>query len=84
MEVASTKGLVLTMKAIILDMYGVIVKQTGDDFVPVHMTIKNYHACAAPKRICLVDGATHAMSWYFDTAKYKRALESSFADFERR
>ena len=22
------------MKAIILDMYGVIVKQTGDDFVP--------------------------------------------------
>lgn len=57
---------------------------TGDDFVPVHMTIKNYHACAAPKRICLVDGATHAMSWYFDTAKYKRALESFFADFERR
>lgn len=22
------------MKAIVLDMYGVIVKQTGDDFVP--------------------------------------------------
>ncbi len=30
------------MKAIILDMYGVIVKQTGDDFVPyVHQTFPN-------------------------------------------
>ena len=30
------------MKAIILDMYGVIVKQTGDDFVPyVQQTFPN-------------------------------------------
>ncbi len=54
---------------------------TADDFVPVHMTIKNYHACSAPKRICLVDGAPHGMSWYFDTDKYKAALESFFEDF---
>lgn len=30
------------MKAIILDMYGVIVKQTGDDFIPyVQKTFPN-------------------------------------------
>ena len=54
---------------------------TGDEFVPVHMSIKNYHACAAPKRICLVDGAPHAMSWYFDTEKYQAALEKFFEDY---
>ena len=55
---------------------------TGDDFVPVHMTVKNYQACAAPKRICLVDGATHAMSWFFDQDKYVAALESFFGEYD--
>ena len=33
------------MKAIVLDMYGVIVKQTGDDFVPyVQQTFPNLSA----------------------------------------
>lgn len=37
------------MKAIILDMYGVIVKQTGDDFVPyVQQTFPNLN----PEEIC--------------------------------
>lgn len=53
---------------------------TGDTFVPPHMTIKNYMACAAPKKICLVDGAPHAMSWYYDTDKYKTALQEFFAE----
>lgn len=36
------KGLLNFMKAIVLDMYGVIVKQTGDDFVPyVQQTFPN-------------------------------------------
>ena len=51
---------------------------TMDDFVPVHMTIKSYHACAAPKRIMLVDGATHAMSWLVDTERYKEAILALF------
>lgn len=38
------------MKAIILDMYGVIVKQTGDDFVPyVQQTFPNLN----PEEICI-------------------------------
>ena len=56
------------------------VHGTLDDFVPVHMTIKSYQACAAPKKIMLVDGATHAMSWLADTERYKEAICTFFAE----
>ncbi len=52
---------------------------TMDDFVPPHHTIRNYEACAAPKTLCLIDGATHAMSWFFDTEKYSTAVLSFLA-----
>ena len=52
--------------------------------VPVHMTIKSYHACAAPKRIMLVDGATHAMSWLTDTERYKEAILELFQENDAR
>ena len=60
------------------------VHGTLDDFVPVHMTIKSYHACAAPKRIMLVDGATHAMSWHIDTERYKEAILELFQENDAR
>lgn len=50
-----------------------------DDFVPPHMSVKNYQACAAPKRIILSEEATHALSWYYDNEKYAKALEDFFA-----
>ena len=43
------------------------------------MGIRNYHACAAPKKICLVDEATHAMSFLKDPDKYTAAIEDLFA-----
>lgn len=52
---------------------------TLDDFVPPHMTVRNYQACAAPKRILMVDGATHALSWFYDNERYKNALTDFFA-----
>lgn len=57
---------------------------TADDFVPPHMTVRNYMACAAPKTLCMVDGASHAMSWFFDTKKYKAALASFLAENDSR
>ena len=60
------------------------VHGTLDDFVPIHMTIKSYHACAAPKRIMLVDGATHAMSWHIDTERYKEAILELFQENDAR
>jgi len=37
------------IKAIVLDMYGVIVKQTGDDFVPY---VQQFFPDLTPKKIC--------------------------------
>ena len=40
---------ILNMKAIVLDMYGVIVKQTGDDFVPY---VQNTFPTLSEEEIC--------------------------------
>lgn len=49
-----------------------------DDFVPPHMTVRNYQVCAAPKRILMVEDATHALSWFYDNERYVKALEDFF------
>lgn len=58
------------------------VHGTWDKFVPPHMGIRNYDSCAAPKRICLVDEATHAMSYLKDSEKYQAAVEELFAGYD--
>lgn len=57
---------------------------TADRFVPPHMSVRNYQACAAPKKICLVDGSTHAMSYLKDPEKYTVAVEDLFAGYGER
>jgi fermentation-respiration switch protein FrsA (DUF1100 family) len=57
------------------------VHGTWDKFVPPHMSVRNYEACSAPKKICLVEEATHAMSFLKDTDKYVAAMEDFFAGF---
>ncbi len=49
-----------------------------DDFVPPHMSVKNYQACAAPKKIMLSEEATHALSWFYDNERYVKAMEEFF------
>ena len=44
----------------------------GDDhFVPIEMTYENYKACAAPKRLLVVPGAEHCMSYLTEPDKYE-------------
>lgn len=45
-----------------------------DAFVPCHMSRENYDACAAPKRLHLIPGADHGMSYPTDPEKYIAAL----------
>ncbi len=52
---------------------------TGDTFVPVEMTYENYQACAAPKKLLIVPGAGHGMSYCVDKADY----EATTLDFWR-
>lgn len=53
-----------------------------DDLVPVNMTYTNYAACVAPKRLTIIRGAGHAMSYMTDAAAYEEALENFFKTYD--
>ena len=56
---------------------------TDDRFVPVEMTYENYKACAAPKRLMIVPGAQHGMSYPTDPDGYQEALKSFWTAFDK-
>lgn len=47
---------------------------SDDHFVPIEMTYENYKACASEKRLLVVPGAEHAMSYIVDKKKYEDAI----------
>lgn len=55
---------------------------TDDHFVPVEMTYENYKACAAPKRLLVVPGADHGMSYLLDPAGYQGAMVDFWNTFD--
>lgn len=59
------------------------VHGSADRFVPIEMTYKNYLACSAPKRLLVVPGATHAMSYATDSEAYERALKEFWNSFDK-
>ena len=58
------------------------VHGTDDRFVPVEMTYENYRACIAPKRLFLVPGAGHGMSYFVDRPGYEQESMAFWADCE--
>ncbi len=52
-----------------------LIHGSDDTFVPVEMTYENYKACNAPKKLFIVPGATHAMSYMFDKSGYEKAVK---------
>lgn len=58
------------------------VHGTDDRFVPIEMTYENYKACAAPKRLLVVPGAGHGMSYLVDREGYRKAVTQFWADFD--
>ena len=46
----------------------------GDRFVPCEMSEVNYAACAAPKKLVLVENAGHGLSYLFDRDGYLAAV----------
>lgn len=59
-----------------------LIHGTDDHFVPVTMTYENYSACAAPKRMLIVPGADHGMSYMVDKVGYENTVRKFFADFD--
>ncbi|MBE6734771.1 MAG: alpha/beta hydrolase, partial [Ruminococcaceae bacterium] len=55
---------------------------TDDHFVPVEMTYENYKACKGEKRLLIVPGADHGMSYLVDQKSYEDAMCEFFKDFD--
>ena len=55
---------------------------TDDKFVPIEMTYENFKACAAPKRLFVVPGAEHGMSYLVNQKGYESAIQSFWAEFD--
>ena len=55
---------------------------TDDKFVPVQMTFENYKACASPKRLFVVPGAQHGMSYHIDRPGYQKAVLDFWKEFD--
>ena len=59
------------------------VHGAADSFVPVEMTLQNYEACRSPKRLLIVPGANHGMSYFWDREGYENAVKSFFREQEK-
>ena len=46
------------------------------------MTYENYKACAGPKRLFIVPGAEHGMSYLVDPGGYEAAVKAFWQDFD--
>ncbi len=55
---------------------------SDDHFVPIKMTFENYKACVAPKRLLVVPGAEHGMSYFVDKKQYEEAFMAFWKDFD--
>lgn len=56
---------------------------TDDRFVPVEMTYENYKACASPKRLFIVPGAQHGMSYHINRKGYEKAVLDFWREFDK-
>lgn len=59
-----------------------LIHGTDDHFVPVEMTYENYTACAAPKKLLIVPGADHGMSYFTDKEGYERIVKEFWDEFD--
>lgn len=64
------------------DIPVLFVHGTDDSFVPVEMTYENYKACVSPKRLLIVPGADHAMSYCLNKKGYEKAVLNFWNDFD--
>lgn len=75
-EVSTLHALCRTQTPILL------IHGTADRFVPVGMTYENYQACAAPKRLLIVPGAGHGLSYVVDRENYEREVKDFWETYD--
>ena len=64
------------------DIPVLFIHGSDDSFVPVEMTYENYKACKSEKRLLIVPGAEHGMSYVVDKNSYENAVLNFFKDFD--
>lgn len=52
----------------------------SDDFVPSRMSIQNYEACRGPKKLLLIECATHGLSYLADKVKIQKEIKDFLAE----
>ena len=52
-----------------------VVHGSADTFVPTDMCHEIYDQCTTKKKLLIVEGASHAESYYKDTKAYEEALD---------
>lgn len=57
---------------------------SDDHFVPVEMTYENYKACASPKKILIVPGAEHGMSYPVDKDSYEKTVLDFWEEWDKK
>lgn len=75
-EYSTTEALAQT------DIPVLLIHGSDDRFVPVEMTYENYKACRSPKKLLIVPGATHAMSYYINKTEYENAVKEFWREFD--
>ena len=55
---------------------------TDDNFVPVQMTFENYKACNSPKKLFVVPGAEHGMSYVLEKENYEKKVLDFWEEFD--
>ena len=68
-EKDSRKSLAKNKRAVLL------IHGTADDFVPCYMTKESYRACSGFKKLLLVEGAGHGVSFLVDRDRYIREIK---------
>lgn len=59
-----------------------LIHGSDDHFVPVEMTYENYRACAGERRLLIVPGAEHGMSFLVEGDVYKNTVLSFWKEFD--
>lgn len=59
-----------------------LIHGSDDNFVPVEMAYENYKACASPKKLLVIPGADHAMSYYVDPETYEAAVAEFWMQYD--
>ena len=59
-----------------------LIHGADDHFVPLKMTYENYNACASPKKLLIVPGADHGMSYFVDKEGYETMVKDFWRQFD--